>query len=118
MTKAAIYLDCCQAPVLETVKSFLSTECDMVAIRRCRKCGCHWFYRLKECITELDVTRDDASANEYDRQIWYVRLTPDEAETLMRSEDMPDPSIFAGRPCFVRDADGMKRSEGIPYFLR
>jgi len=33
---ASEYVDCCENPSLEKVKVFLSTDYDIVAIRRCR----------------------------------------------------------------------------------
>ncbi|MBN2131661.1 MAG: hypothetical protein JW741_19335 [Sedimentisphaerales bacterium] len=102
------YLDCCKHPKLETVKCFLSTETELVAIRCCRGCGTHWFYRLHEyeCITDG-----------YDRNIWYVRLTPEEVNILMKSDAAPPPDRFADHPGFLMNEDGMNRIQGIPYFL-
>jgi len=106
----AKYLDCCKEPSLETVKSFLSAECDMAAIRRCRTCGCHWYYRLRE--------HAFSNADTYDRSIWYVRLTPEETDTLIQAAAAPEPSLFADRPGFLMDADGMNSIQGVPEFLR
>lgn len=103
------YLDCCAKPALETIKMFLSLEREMVAIHRCQHCGCHWFYWLRE----YQITTDD-----YNRRKWYVRLTPEEAEMLAETSGTPDPSLFAGRPGFLRDEDGMNAIEGIPSFLQ
>lgn len=105
MADSVKYLDCCEKPDLRTVKLFLSTENETVSIRRCRKCGCHWFFRLRE----YSIATDD-----YDRSKWYVRLTPEETEMFIKSETMPDPSLFADRPGFLRDADGMSMIRGVP----
>ena len=108
MPESVTYIDCCGKPVLATVKSFLATEYEMVDIRRCLNCGCHWFYHLRE----YTITTD-----EYDRRKWYVRLSHEEVGELLKLDAPPPPSLFADRPGFLRDEDGMSKIKGIPYFL-
>ena len=108
MPETMKYLDCCDKPDLENEKLFLSTDCEMVAIRRCLMCGCHWFYRLQEC---PDIT------DGYDRKIWYVRLDPEETDALLELAEAPEYDYFADRLGFLMDETGMNSIQGIPYFL-
>ncbi len=118
MTQHTNYLDCCETPILETVKRFASTDTGMIAIRRCQNCRCQWFYCLEEDLRELGLFRGDSDPNKYDRQIWYVRLADDEAAALVEAEATPDPNLFAERSGFLMDADGMTRIVGVPKFMR
>lgn len=118
MKRNGPYLDCCDAPQLETVKTFFATETQMAAIRRCRNCKSHWFYQLREILRELDRIPDEDEQDAYDRNIWYVRLTPAEADDIARLPEAPDPDRFADRPGFLMDANGMNRIQGTPAFLR
>jgi hypothetical protein len=108
MTKPIIHLDCCETPALATARLLLSTEVEMMAVRKCRHCGCCWYYVMRTC---------ENRRGDYDRQSWFVRLSADEAESLTSRPGVPDPQMFAGRPGFLRDADGLQRIEGLPYFL-
>ena len=106
---ASEYVDCCENPSLEKVKVFLSTDYDIVAIRRCRSCGCYWYYWIKE--------RTFSDADTYDRSIWYVRLNPEEANVLADASAAPELSLFKDRPGLLKDSDGMNAIRGIPRFL-
>lgn len=108
MPEPITHLDCCAAPALATAKLLHSTETEMMAVRRCGQCGCSWYYLLRAC---------ENRRGDYDRQAWFVRLTAEEAESLTSRAGVPDPHMFAGRPGFLRDADGLQRIEGLPYFL-
>ena len=115
--KTRPYLDCCAAPSLETLHRFISTETCLVAIRRCRGCGTPWFYHLCETLCELDCIDEDDERDAYDRCIWYVRLSDEEASRLMQSDQAPAPVLFADRPGFLIDANGMNPIQGIPDFV-
>ena len=118
MDRSTNYIDCCPSPVLETVRRFSSTQTDFVAIRRCQGCGAFWFYFLREELCELNVIPDDSEGCAYDRHIWYVRLAPDEANTLLGAETVPEPGLFADRPGFLKGFEGMHPIIGIPEFVR
>ena len=103
------FVDCCKQPVLDDVKTFLATDCESIAIRRCRNCQCHWYYHLKEYALLTD---------EYNRRVWCVRLIPDEAETFVKAAQSPAASLFANRAGIVRDEDGIRKVQGVPEFIR
>jgi hypothetical protein len=117
MNERRPYVDCCAVPSLETLRRFISNETCLVAIRRCRGCGTHWFYHLCENLSELDCIDDLDEQDAYDRCIWYVRLSDDEATRLMQAECVPEPTLFADRQGFLMDANGMIPINGIPDFL-
>ncbi len=116
MSEAMPYLDCCPEPVLTTVESLLSAQRDIASIRRCQNCGCHWFYRMKECDRSLDKDYF-GSSDEDDWRVWCVRLTPDEAAALAKVRAEPDLTLFADKPGILKDEDGPASIRGIPYFL-
>lgn len=97
---------------------FHAADTIMVAIRRCRACGVHWFYFLREDLCELDQIPDNVESDSYDRNIWYVRLEDAEAESLIKEGKVPDPALFDGRSGFLMDATGMHPVTGIPDFVR
>ncbi|MBU1692427.1 MAG: hypothetical protein KJ726_09590 [Verrucomicrobia bacterium] len=109
MSKSVPFLDCCGQPVLEVVKAFATTDGETISIRRCAKCGCHWYYHMKEYYL---------SGDDYDRRAWYVRLSPEEADTLVKSSESPAESLFADRDGIERDENGIRKSQGIPGFLQ
>ena len=117
MSEAMPYLDCCKSPVLKTVQSLLSAEHDMASIRRCESCGCHWFYRLKECDDSLDKDYF-GSEDKDDWLVWCVRLTPDEAAAFAKSGGLPEAAFFADRAGIVKDGDTTGPVRGLPDFLR
>ncbi|MBP7828684.1 MAG: hypothetical protein KA248_02065 [Kiritimatiellae bacterium] len=109
MFKPVPFLDCCGQPRLEAVKMFQATHGETISIRRCHACGAHWFYHMKEyCL----------SGDDYDRRAWYVRLSPEEAGSLIQSSESPAASFFADRDGIVRSEDGISRIRGIPCFLQ
>ena len=117
MTKTSAYIDCCAAPKLETIHTFLSPETMIIAIKCCQDCGTQWFYLLREDLCELESFSDEVTEKDYDQHKWYVRLAPDEAKKLLSSATAPDQRLFAGRPGFLRDANGMNPIVGVPDFI-
>ncbi|MBF0103555.1 MAG: hypothetical protein HQK77_21870 [Desulfobacterales bacterium] len=105
MAEAVPYLDCCNQPVLKTVKSLYSSNHDSEALRQCQNCKRYWFYRFSEYVSY--ITDDDLT-------VWYSSLTEEEAETILNSQDMPDLSFLSNRPSFMKDAEGVKQVHGQP----
>lgn len=102
-------IDCCPEPSLKTVKTFVSTDELLIRIRRCAKCGAHWFCHVRA----FEVSGCD----HYNRFKWYVRLSEDEAAVLIQSDDPPATERFHDRPGFLRDDDGLNRIQGVPDYI-
>jgi hypothetical protein len=45
------YLDCCDQPALEVVRTLYQASHDLEALMRCARCQAPWFYRFHEHVT-------------------------------------------------------------------
>mgnify|MGYP006908440954 CR=1 FL=1 len=100
------YLDCCAKPMLVTVKGLYESSHDTEAVERCENCGTHWFYRYHETVNFLSDTDDWT--------VWYTRLKPDEALSLIIDAEKPDLGFLKRRTSFMKDANGVQQVEGQP----
>lgn len=109
-TMSKMEIDCCTSPSLKTVKNFVSTNEKLVRIRSCAHCGTFWYCH--------EIAFETNSSEYYDRCKWYARLSPEEAKELTTSDRAPNLEMFRDRAGFVRDDDGMCKSNGIPAFIK
>jgi len=103
------YLDCCTRPLLDVAKRLTTDDHDRQSLCRCESCGAWWLYRFYEYI-HFDVDLPD------DQITWFVRLTEDEAQAVLRSDGYPRLPPLAERPCFRMDERGIAITDGFPQF--
>lgn len=100
------YLDCCDQPTLETVRTLYHADHDLEALLRCTHCRTPWFYRFNEY----------AGPDGDDLTSWYSRLTDEEAERLQAAQDLTavDLSFLEARPSWMHDDQGPRQVSGQP----
>jgi hypothetical protein len=103
------YLDCCDQPALEVVRTLYQASHDLEALMRCARCQTPWFYRFHEYVTF--VGPDDLTS-------WFTRLNDEEAERLQAAEDgtAVDLDFLETRPSWMHDDRGPRQvpSRAIP----
>jgi hypothetical protein len=75
------------------------------ALRQCQTCNRYWFYRFHEYVSYVD--NDDLT-------VWYSPLTNIEAKRILQTSDRPELGFLSGRPSFMKDSDGVTRTDGQP----
>lgn len=94
-------VDCCGNPDTQVAQELHESSHDSERVLRCGHCGAYWLWRMNEVVSFTDAP-DDLT-------VLYWRLTEDEARRLLESR-VPDASFVSGRPAFVRDRRGVRRS--------
>ena len=100
------YLDCCEHPTLEVVRSLYQEDHDAEALMRCTRCQTPWFYRFHAYAT---TAGDDLTS-------WYTRLTNEEAERILATEDPAalDLDFLKSRQNWMQDDEGPRQVPGQP----
>jgi hypothetical protein len=100
------YLDCCEQPTLEVVRSLYQEDHDAEALMRCTHCPTPWFYRVHEYATPAG---DDLTS-------WYTRLADEEAERILTTEDptVLDLDFLKSRQSWMHDDEGSRQVAGQP----
>lgn len=96
------YLDCCEQPDLERIKTVYQSNHDCEALLQCKNCKTYWFYRYNEY-------RDDWT-------VWYSQLTTEEAELILNSEERPNLDFLRKSPTVMEDATGVRKVKGQPTY--
>jgi hypothetical protein len=101
------YLDCCDRPALEVVRTLYEASHDLEALMRCARCQAPWFYRFHEYVTFAGP--DDLTS-------WFTRLNDEEAERLQATEDPAavDLHFLEGRRSWMHDDRGPRQVRGQP----
>jgi hypothetical protein len=101
------YLDCCDQPALEVVRTLYQASHDLEALMRCGRCQAPWFYRFHEYVTFTGP--DDLTS-------WFTRLDDEEAERLQVAEDgtAVDLDFLETRPSWMHDDRGPRQVPGQP----
>lgn len=98
------HLDCCDAPLLVTIRQLYQAYHDEESVKRCETCGCHWYYRFHE---RVNFAGDD------DWTDLHNRLTPDEARVLLEA-DKPDLAFLKTRRGILKDRAGVREVNSQP----
>jgi hypothetical protein len=104
------FLDCCEQPTLEVVRSLYQASHDAEALMRCRHCQAPWFYRFHE---------HTAAPGGDDLTSWFTRLNDEEAERILTTED-PDAlnlEFLTTRQSWMHDDQGPQQVPGQPSDL-
>jgi hypothetical protein len=99
------FLDCCDNPKLQFVKTIHEASHDDESLHQCQNCRGYWFYRFSEYVS---FHGDD------DITVWYSPITADEARMIIESEVRPDLSFLTNRASFMIDDNVVKRTAGQP----
>ena len=99
-----VILDCCSQPDLNRVRTISEDRHDLEALQQCRKCKTYWFYRYNEYVT-FDYE---------DWTCWYTRLSSEEGERILRSEERPDLTFLKKKESFMEDSQGVRKVSGQP----
>jgi hypothetical protein len=99
------YLDCCDQPTLEAVRTLHEADHDLEALLRCQHCQAFWFYRFHE----YAAAGDDLTS-------WFTRLTDEEADRLRSTRDPAavDVAFLTTRPSWMHDDQGPRPVPGQP----
>jgi hypothetical protein len=100
------YLDCCEQPELERVRTLYQASHDLEALMRCTHCQAPWFYRFHEYATPAG---DDLTS-------WYTRLTVEEAKRIRTVEEPTglDLGFLETRQSWMHDDEGPRQVPGQP----
>ena len=98
------YLDCCEQPTLEVVRTLSAGNHDLEALLRCARCQAPWFYRFHEYPGIDDLTS------------WFTRLNDEEAERIRATENPTtlDLGFLEARPSWMHDDRGPRKVPGQP----
>jgi len=101
------YLDCCDQPALEVVRTLYEASHDLEALMRCAHCRSPWFYRFHDYA---------ASAGGDDLTSWFTRLNDEEAEHIQTIEDPAavDLDFLNTRRSWMHDDRGPRQVPGQP----
>lgn len=99
MAEKIAHLDCCPEPVLKTVRRLRRTANETESIRRCKSCGAHWYYHMRELASAADET---------DRPLWCARLNEEQASRAMELKKT-DLSFLPNLPGYLRDGEGIRK---------
>jgi hypothetical protein len=101
------YLDCCEHPQLEVVRTLYEASHDLEALMRCARCRAPWFYRFHEQVSFAGP--DDLTS-------WFTRLDDKEAERIRTTEDPAglDLGFLTTRQSWMHDDRGPRQVPGQP----
>jgi hypothetical protein len=99
------YLDCCNEPLLETVRHLRKSSHETESIRRCRQCGQQWYYVIHE-------SRHRGESLDY--VVWCSRLTAEEATLLANAPHQERHKLVDQKVGILRDDEGVRKDARRP----
>ena len=101
------FLDCCDAPSLDTIRVLYESHHDLEALQICTACTTYWFYRFHEHVDWHDGNDDLTS--------WYTRLSTEEGAHLTHADRTAvDLAYLRRRPSWMDDREGVQLVTGAP----
>src|SRR5580658_2919380 len=96
-------VDCCSAPVLETVGVLDDFAHSTEYVCRCRQCRSYWYRRQMNHCTH---------GKWEGMKFWYVGLTTEEAQKLLVSAHHANLSFLADKPGILTDGNRIEYVTG------